>query len=76
MFGMTRSLSMFAPKGLGAPKDVRHVERRETSPECSTVLIPEIPHYVRDDEVFIDVCPKGAGRSRRRTSCRTQRDIS
>ncbi|CDZ79023.1 hypothetical protein BN59_03339 [Legionella massiliensis] len=44
-----------------APKDVRHVERRETSPECSTVLIPEIPHYVRDDEVFIDVYPKGAG---------------
>ncbi|CDZ77456.1 hypothetical protein BN59_01739 [Legionella massiliensis] len=47
-----------------APKDVRHVERRETSPECGTVLIPEIPHYVRDDEVFIDVCPpKGLGRS-------------
>ncbi|CDZ77555.1 hypothetical protein BN59_01838 [Legionella massiliensis] len=49
---------MFAPKGLGAPEDVRHVERRETSPECSTVLIPEIPHSVRDDGVFIDVCPK------------------
>ncbi|CDZ77581.1 hypothetical protein BN59_01865 [Legionella massiliensis] len=32
---------------------VRHVERRETSPECGTLLIPEIPHYVRDDEVFL-----------------------
>ncbi|CDZ78785.1 hypothetical protein BN59_03099 [Legionella massiliensis] len=31
----------------------RHVERRETSPEFSTVLIPEIPHYVRDDGGFV-----------------------
>ncbi|CDZ78671.1 hypothetical protein BN59_02983 [Legionella massiliensis] len=46
-----------------APKDIRHVERRETSPERNTVLIPEIPHYIRDDGVFIDVCLKGAGRS-------------
>ncbi|CDZ77206.1 hypothetical protein BN59_01488 [Legionella massiliensis] len=70
MFGMTGPLPL---RGLGAPKDVRHVERRETSPECSTVLIPEIPHYVRDDEAF---APKGLGCSQRRTSCRTQRDIS
>ncbi|CDZ78973.1 hypothetical protein BN59_03288 [Legionella massiliensis] len=39
-----------------APNDVGHVERRETSPKCGTVLIPEIPHYVQDDRVFIDVC--------------------
>ncbi|CDZ76731.1 hypothetical protein BN59_01006 [Legionella massiliensis] len=45
---------------LSVPKGVRHVERRETSPECSTVLIPEIPHYVRDDGV------KRLGRSVRR----------
>ncbi|CDZ77447.1 hypothetical protein BN59_01730 [Legionella massiliensis] len=24
------------------------------------MLVPEIPHYVRDDRVFIDVCPNGA----------------
>ncbi|CDZ77028.1 hypothetical protein BN59_01307 [Legionella massiliensis] len=51
---------MLIPKILRyASKDVRHVERRETSPKCRTVLIPEIPHHVRDDEVFIDVCPYG-----------------
>ncbi|CDZ78462.1 hypothetical protein BN59_02772 [Legionella massiliensis] len=32
---------------------------------CNTVLIPEIPHYVRDDGVFIDVCPKRAMLERR-----------
>ncbi|CDZ76782.1 hypothetical protein BN59_01057 [Legionella massiliensis] len=34
-----------------APKEVSHIERRETSPECGRVLIPEIPHYVRDDGI-------------------------
>ncbi|CDZ77169.1 Linear gramicidin synthase subunit D [Legionella massiliensis] len=46
---------------LGAPKDLHHVERRETSPEYGRVLTPESPHYVRDDGVFIDVCPKERG---------------
>ncbi|CDZ77207.1 hypothetical protein BN59_01489 [Legionella massiliensis] len=55
MFGMTGPLPH---RGWGAPKDVRHVERRETSPEFSTVLIPEILHYVRDDGAF---APKGLG---------------
>ncbi|CDZ77204.1 hypothetical protein BN59_01486 [Legionella massiliensis] len=73
MFGMTGLYRCLPQRGWGAPKDVRHVERRETSPECSTVLTPEIPHYVRDDEAF---APKGLGCSQRRTSCRAQRDIS
>ncbi|CDZ79201.1 hypothetical protein BN59_03519 [Legionella massiliensis] len=64
MFGMTRPLPL---RGWGAPKYVRHVERRETSPECGTVLIPEIPHYVRDDEA---IAPKGLGCSQIHTSCR------
>ncbi|CDZ77529.1 hypothetical protein BN59_01812 [Legionella massiliensis] len=29
------------------PKNLRHVERSETSPECQ-----EIPHYIRDDGAF------------------------
>ncbi|CDZ79200.1 hypothetical protein BN59_03518 [Legionella massiliensis] len=51
MFGMTRPLPL---RGWGAPKYIRHVERRETSPECGTVLIPEIPHYIRDDGRYLD----------------------
>ncbi|CDZ77369.1 hypothetical protein BN59_01652 [Legionella massiliensis] len=47
MFGMTGDVWV---TGVTYDKDVRHVELRETSPECGTVLILEIPHYVRDNE--------------------------